>query len=61
MTCHDYNNILPRKLVFDHGFLGLNDRGEHDYFRVGSEAIRFNCNYFTEKCTVGYAEQNVFQ
>lgn len=61
ISCHDYRNALPRKLVFDHGFPGLIERTEHDYFRVGDEAINFACNYFTEKCTVRHAEHNVFR
>lgn len=61
IACHDYRNTLPRKLLFDHGFPGLIERTEHDYFRVGSEAINFRCNYFTEKCTVRYAKHDVFQ
>lgn len=59
--CHDYRNTLPPKFVFDHGFPGLIERTEHDYFRVGSEAINFQCNYFTKKCTVRHAEHNVFR
>jgi hypothetical protein len=61
IACHDYRNSLPRELVFDHGFPGLIERTEHDYFRVGDEAINFACNYFTQKCTVRHAEHNVFQ
>jgi hypothetical protein len=61
IACHAYRNTLPRKLVFDHGFAGLTERTEHDYFRVGSEAINFRCNYFSEKCTVRYAEHRVFR
>ena len=61
IACHDYRNALPRKIVFDHGFPGLADRTEQDYFRVGDEAINFACNYFTQKCTVRHAEHNVFQ
>ena len=61
LSCHDYRNTLPRKLVFEHGFPGLSERTEHDYFRVGSEAINFECNYFTEKCTVRHAEHGVFR
>lgn len=61
VSCHDYRNALPRKLVFDHGFAALIGRNEHDYFRVGSEAINFDCNYFTEKCAVRHAEHNVFR
>jgi len=60
IACHDYRNTVPRKLVFDHGFAGLIARNEHDYFRVGSEALNFDCNYFTERCTVRHAEHNVF-
>ena len=61
IACHDYRNALPRKLVFDHGFPGLIERTEHDYFRVGDEAINFACNYFTQKCTVRHAEHHVFR
>jgi hypothetical protein len=61
ISCHDYRNVLPRKLVFDHGFPGLIERNEHDYIRVGDEAINFACNYLTDKCTVRHAEHNVFQ
>jgi hypothetical protein len=61
IACHDVRNALPRKLVFDHGFAGLIGRTEKDYIRVGSEAINFRCNYFTEKCTVRYAEHDVFR
>jgi len=61
IACHDYRNALPRKLVFDHGFSGITGRMEQDYFRVGSEAINFNCNNFTEKCRVRFAEHNVFR
>jgi hypothetical protein len=61
ITCHDYRNKLSRKLVFDHGFYGLIGRHEKDYFRVGAEAINFDCNYFTERCTVRHAERDVFQ
>jgi hypothetical protein len=61
IACHNYRNTLPRKLVFDHGFAGLIERTEHDYFRVGSEAINFRCDYFTERCTVRHAEHNVFR
>jgi hypothetical protein len=61
IACHNYRNTLPRKLVFDHGFAGLTGRPEQYYFRVGSEAINFRCNYFTEKCTVRYVEHNVFR
>jgi len=61
LSCHDYRNALPRKLVFDHGFPWVNGRTEQDYIRVGSEAVNFSCNYFTEKCTVRHAEHNVFQ
>ena len=61
IACHDYRNTLPRKLVYDHGFQWLIGRQEHDYFRVGDEAINFACNYFTQKCTVRHAEYNVFR
>ena len=61
ITCHDYRNALPGKVVFDHGFPGLIARTEHDYFRVGDEAVNFACNYFTETCTVRHAEHNVFR
>jgi hypothetical protein len=61
IACHDYRNALPRQVVFDHGFPGLIERTEHDYFRVGNQAINFACNYFTQKCTVRHAEHNVFQ
>ena len=61
IACHDYRNTLPRKLLFDHGFRGLTERTEHDYFRVGDEAINFRCNYFSGKCMVRYAEHNVFR
>ena len=61
IACHDYRNEVPRKLVFDHGFPELIGRNEHDYFRVGSEALNFDCNYFTEKCTVRHAEHNVYR
>jgi hypothetical protein len=61
MTCHNYRNEISRKLLFDHGFPHLTERGEHDYFRVGSQAINFECNYFTQNCTVRHAEHNVFQ
>jgi hypothetical protein len=61
IACHDYRNALPRKLLYDHGFPGLIERTEHDYFRVGPDAINFACNYFTEKCTVRHAEHNVFR
>jgi len=61
IACHDYRNTLPRKLVFDHGFRWLIGRQEHDYFRVGNEAINFACNYFTQKCRVRHAEHNVFR
>jgi hypothetical protein len=60
ISCHDYRNAMSRELVYDHGFDGLIGRNEHDYFRVGSEAINFSCNYFTEKCTVRHAEHGVF-
>ena len=43
------------------GFPALIERTEHDYFRVGSEAINFQCNYFTKKCTVRHTEHNVFR
>jgi hypothetical protein len=61
IACHNYRNVVPPKLLLDHGFPGLIERTEHDYFRVGSDAINFRCNYFTEKCTVRHAEHNVFQ
>jgi hypothetical protein len=61
IACHDYRNTLPRQLLYDHGFRGLIDRSEHDYFRVGGEAVKFDCNYFTQRCTVYHAEHNVFQ
>jgi hypothetical protein len=61
ITCHDYRNALRRKVVFDHGFRGLNGRTEHDYFRIGGEAVNFACNYFTQTCTVRHAEHNVFR
>jgi len=61
IACREYRNALPRKLMLDHGFPGLIERTEHDYFRVGNEAINFRCNYFTQKCTVRHAEHNVFQ
>lgn len=61
ISCHEYRNALSRKLVFDHGFPWLIGRNEHDYFRVGSAAINFDCNYFTEKCSVRHAEHNVFR
>jgi hypothetical protein len=61
IACHDYRNTVPSKLVFDHGFPGLIERTEHDYFRVGSEAVNFRCNGFTQRCTVRHAERNVFQ
>lgn len=61
IACHDYRNALSRKVVFDHGFSHLIERGEHDYFRVGSQAVNFQCNYFTQTCTVRHAEHRVFQ
>jgi hypothetical protein len=61
IACRDRRNEIPPKLVFDHGFPSLTERTEHDYFRVGAEAINFACNYFTQRCTVRHAEHNVFQ
>lgn len=61
INCHDYRHALPRKVLFDHGFPGLIERTEHDYFRVGDEAVNFACNYFTQTCTVRHAEHNVFR
>lgn len=61
ISCHDYRKAVPRKLVFDHGFPELIGRNEHDYFRVGSEALNFDCNYFTGKCAVRHAEHHVFR
>ena len=60
MACHDYRNVLPRKLVFDHGFY-LSGRNEQEYYRVGSDAVNFACNYFTDTCRVRHAEHNVFR
>jgi hypothetical protein len=53
--------MLPRKLALDHGLPMLMARSEHDYYRVGAEAINFNCNYIIQRCTVRHAEPNVFQ
>ena len=61
ISCHDYRNTLPRKLVFDHGFRWVLDPHDPNYFRVGDDAINFQCNYFTERCTVRHAERNVFR
>jgi hypothetical protein len=61
ISCHDYRNTLARKLVFDHGFPGIIGRTEQDYFRVGTEAVNFDCNYFTDQCSVRHAQHNVFR
>jgi hypothetical protein len=61
ITCQDSRNMLPRKLALDHGLPMLMARSEHDYYRVGAEAINFNCNYIIQRCTVRHAEPNVFQ
>lgn len=61
ITCQDSRNMVPRKLAFDHGLPKLMGREYYDYFRVGTEAINFDCNYITQKCTVRHAEPNVFQ
>jgi hypothetical protein len=61
ISCHDPRNEIPAKLVFDHGFPGVIERTEHNYFRVGSEAINFDCNYLTQRCAVRHAEHNVFR
>jgi hypothetical protein len=62
ISCHDYRNEVPRKLVFDHGYPGAIGRTQqHEYFRIGSDAVSLECNYFTERCIVGHVERNVFQ
>lgn len=61
ISCHDYKNVVPRKLAYDHGFRGLIGWKEKEYFRVGSDALNLQCNYFNETCTVFYVERNVFQ
>lgn len=61
IACHADANRIPPKLVSAHGFPGLIERTEHDYFRVGSEAINFRCNYFTDKCWVRHAEHDVYR
>ena len=62
ISCHDGRNELPRKLVFDHGYPGAIGRSEQQrYFRVGSDAVNFDCNYFTNRCSVRHVEKSVFQ
>ena len=61
IACIVHRNEVPRKFVLEHGFRSSIGREDRSYYRVGSDAINFSCNYFKNTCSVGDVERNVFR
>jgi hypothetical protein len=60
INCHEYKNAISRRLVLEHGFESTNTRVEHTYFRVGDDAIQFDCDFGSGTCRVRHIERHVF-